>query len=135
MPSLSEIDDGLWTTAVPLRFWGVETGARMTIVRLRDGGLFVHSPLWLDATLKAEIDSVGPVTAVVAPSLFHHLWVTPWRALDVRPGPQSRAAALGTRSNSRRTKGQRAADPDLMRLYEAEAECTLVHGVGGVRSY
>ncbi len=65
--------------AQPLRFWGVETGARMTIVRLRAGALFVHSPLPLGAALRAEVDALGPVRAVVAPSLFHHLSVSAWR--------------------------------------------------------
>jgi Domain of unknown function (DUF4336) len=51
----------------------------MTIARLRDGGLFVHSPLPLDARLKQEIDALGVVKAVVAPSLFHHLSVAAWK--------------------------------------------------------
>jgi len=51
----------------------------MTIVRLREGALFVHSPLPLGAELKAEVDALGPVMAVVAPSLFHHLSVNDWR--------------------------------------------------------
>lgn len=50
----------------------------MTVVRLRHGGLFIHSPLPLSTELKLEIDGLGPVDAVVAPSLFHHLWVTDW---------------------------------------------------------
>lgn len=79
MGQLKPIADGVWSMAQPLRFWGVETGARMTIVRLRAGDLFVHSPLPLVAELKAEVDALGPVTAVVAPSLFHHLSVSAWR--------------------------------------------------------
>lgn len=84
MSSLREVDDCVWSMAIPLRFWGVETGARMTIVRLRSGDLFVHSPLPLDETLKRQIDALGPVTAVVAPSLFHHMSVSPWK--EVYPG-------------------------------------------------
>lgn len=76
---LDPVADELWTLARPLRFWGVETGSRMTVVRLADGALFVHSPLGLDAALKAEIDALGPVKAVVAPSLFHHLSVRDWQ--------------------------------------------------------
>ncbi len=63
----------------PLRFWGVETGARMTIIRLEKGALFVHSPLPLAAGLKTEVDALGPVGFVVAPSLFHHLSVSDWK--------------------------------------------------------
>jgi hypothetical protein len=51
----------------------------MTVVRLRDGGLFVHSPIGLEGGLREEVDELGPVTAVVAPSLFHHLSVGAWK--------------------------------------------------------
>jgi hypothetical protein len=73
------IADEVWSVDRPLRFWGVETGTRMTIVRLRDGGLFVHSPVPLDNSLKAEVDRLGRVKVVVAPSLFHHLSVSAWK--------------------------------------------------------
>jgi hypothetical protein len=63
----------------PLRFFGVETGARMTVVRLRGGGLFVHSPVPLADDVRAAVEVLGPVEAVVAPSLFHHLSVNEWR--------------------------------------------------------
>lgn len=50
----------------------------MTVIRLSDGGLFVHSPVALDPQTRAEIDALGPVRAVVAPSIFHHLHVGGW---------------------------------------------------------
>jgi hypothetical protein len=77
---LEPLTDDVWTEARPLRFFGLETGTRMTIVRLRSGGLFVHSPVALDDALRAEVDALGPVTAIVAPSRFHHLYVGPWAA-------------------------------------------------------
>jgi hypothetical protein len=47
----------------------------MTVVRLSDGSLFVHSPIALDDDLKRSIDALGPVAHIVAPSLYHHLFV------------------------------------------------------------
>lgn len=79
---LRPLADDLWTHERRLRFLGVETGSRMTIVRLR-GGLVVHSPAPLSAELRAEVDALGPVLALVAPSLFHHLGVASW--LDAYP--------------------------------------------------
>ncbi|HEU4406271.1 MAG TPA: universal stress protein [Polyangiaceae bacterium] len=84
MSLLERVTDNLWTLARPLRFLGVETGARMNVARLADGSLFVHSPLALDAALRAEVDALGPVKAVVAPSLFHHLYVRSWQ--EAYPG-------------------------------------------------
>lgn len=72
------IADGIWTTARPQQFWGVESGTRMTVVRLSDGGLFVHCPVALDRALRAEVDELGEVRAVAASSLFHHLYVGDW---------------------------------------------------------
>jgi hypothetical protein len=75
---LERITDDIWVEHRPLRFFGVETGTRMTVVRLADGGLFVHSPVALDAPTRAAVDALGPVKAIVAPSLFHHLYAGQW---------------------------------------------------------
>jgi hypothetical protein len=75
---LKQIAEGLWVEARRLRFAGVETGTRMTVGRLADGGLFVHSPVSLDGGTREAVDAIGPVKAVVAPSLFHHLFVGEW---------------------------------------------------------
>jgi hypothetical protein len=75
---LEPIADGLWSEARSLRFYGVETGTRMTVVRLGDGALFVHSPIPLDGGTREAVDRLGRVKAVVAPSLFHHLSVGEW---------------------------------------------------------
>lgn len=77
---LTSLADDLWIHGRELRFLGLETGARMAIVRLRSGGLFVHCPAPLSPALQAEVDALGPVEAVVAPSLFHHLGVASWLA-------------------------------------------------------
>lgn len=71
--------DDLWLVARPQRFWGVETGTRMTVVRLSDGGLFVHCPVALDDATRSAVDALGPVRAVVSSSLFHHLYVLEWK--------------------------------------------------------
>ena len=75
---LEAIDEAIWIATRKLRFWGVETGTRMTVVRLNDGGLFVHSPVPSDDATRNAIDELGPVKAIVAPSLFHHLAIAEW---------------------------------------------------------
>ncbi len=75
---LESWNDDIWIATREIRFLGVETGSRMTVVRLPEGGLFVHSPVALDAKTRAEVDALGDVRAVVAPSLFHHLHVGAW---------------------------------------------------------
>lgn len=77
---LTRFAEDVWVEPRLAKFWGVETGTRMTLVRLSDGGLFVHSPVALDAQTRAEVDTLGPVRAVVSPSIFHHLHVGDWLA-------------------------------------------------------
>jgi hypothetical protein len=72
------IAEDVWIEPRPLRFFGLETGTKMTVVRLAGGGLFVHSPVALDASTRKTVDALGCVEAVVAPSLFHHLYVAEW---------------------------------------------------------
>ncbi len=72
---LRELASDLWVTERPLRFAGVEVGTRMSVIRLRDGGLFVHSPVLPDPDLRKELDALGPVRFVAAPNRFHHLYV------------------------------------------------------------
>lgn len=81
---LTPFAEDVWLCAREGKFFGVETGTRMTVVRLSGGGLLVHSPVALDAALRARVDSLGEVRAVVAPSLFHHLHVGGW--MSAYPG-------------------------------------------------
>jgi len=71
---LREIDTGIWTTEASQRWLGLEVGTRMTVIRLADGSLFVHSPVHLDDEIRASLDRIGPVRHVVAPNRFHHLY-------------------------------------------------------------
>jgi hypothetical protein len=67
----------LWVVDRPFKLPIVkaEVGTRMTIVRLADGGLFLHSPVSLDQDLEQAIGRLGEVRAIVAPSRAHHLSV------------------------------------------------------------
>lgn len=76
---LRVITDGSWEYEAKLRFLGVPMLARMTVIRLGDGGLFVHSPSPLTADLQAALAALGQVRAVVAPNRYHHLSIGSWR--------------------------------------------------------
>jgi hypothetical protein len=54
---------------------GIALGARTTLVRLGDGKLWLHSPGPLTAPVRQWLDTHGPVGAIVAPSLLHHLFL------------------------------------------------------------
>ncbi len=69
------IPNQIWIKKVPLRFFGLQIGTRMTVVRLSDGTLFLHSPVRLDKNLKNELDALGRVRSVVSPNNLHHLFL------------------------------------------------------------
>lgn len=68
----------LFTVDGPERVAGLGIGTRMTLVRLPDGRLFLHSPVPHDAALAAEIEAIGTPTFLVAPNKVHHLWLGGW---------------------------------------------------------
>jgi len=77
MPNqLTELDENLWTAESSHKFLGVDFGGRMTVVRLRSGKLFLHSPVRLNDSLSRELDALGEVAHIAAPNKFHHLYIS-----------------------------------------------------------
>jgi hypothetical protein len=77
---MDKLTDDLWVEAAPQSFFGLHLGTRMTVIRLQDGGLLVHSPVALSPDLKVEVDAIGPVRHIVAPSQGHHLYAGEWES-------------------------------------------------------
>ena len=79
MEPLTPLAENLWVATRPLRLPVGDIGTRMTVIRLADGGLFLHSPIRLDDETRAALDAIGPVRCVVAPSKVHHFFVGAYR--------------------------------------------------------
>lgn len=99
----------------PLVVGGLHLGTRTTLVRLRSGGLVVHSPGPLDESLHREVEKLGPVVALVAPNKLHHLFLSTW----TRAFPEARtfgAPGLAAKLPSIRFDEELGNDPpDLFR--------------------
>lgn len=54
---------------------------RMTVVRLTDGTLWLHSPVVPSNDLDSALARFGPVSALVAPNSYHFLQLGAWAAL------------------------------------------------------
>lgn len=65
----------IWIWEQPQSFYGLQLGTRMTIIRLQDNALVVHSPVQLTDTLISELGALGQVRYIVCPNKFHHLYV------------------------------------------------------------
>jgi hypothetical protein len=68
---LRQLHDGLWVCRVPYRAMGLPLGRQIVVVRLPDGGLWIHSPVPVTAALRSELAALGSVRHVVAPNLWH----------------------------------------------------------------
>lgn len=78
---MKQIAPNIWVfDGEAVNFHSFPFTTRMTVVILSDGGLWVHSPIKLDATLKEKIDALGPVKYIIAPNHLHHIFVDRWQA-------------------------------------------------------
>ena len=65
--ALQQRDSNLWTAdgqvdvGMPSFLRKYDFSTRMTVIRLPDGGLFLHSPIRLSDGLRAELDALGTV--------------------------------------------------------------------------
>lgn len=77
---LTPLADDLWELNAPLAVMGMHIGHRMTVARLPDGGLWLHSPVAYSSALAAELAQLGPVSHVVAPNYMHDTFLEGWLA-------------------------------------------------------
>jgi len=77
---LHQVAPELWIAEEPLRYLGFEMGRRMTVVRLGDDRLLVHSPTELSERLRRELDELGELSFVTPASILHgHLYMEQYR--------------------------------------------------------
>lgn len=68
--------DRIWIKDYPIRYAGTRFNARMTIVRLNNGNLLLHSPCEIVPQTKSAIETLGKVDFIVAPGSYHHFYVS-----------------------------------------------------------
>ena len=73
---LQQITPDLWHAVHFFRLAGATVSTRMTVVRLADGKLWLHSPVPLSAQMRAQLALLGEVAYIVAPSKMHHLFLS-----------------------------------------------------------
>lgn len=75
---LHSLAANLWEMECPLKAPGLRVGHRMTVARLANGRLWVHSPVAFDETISRTLAELGPVAYFIAPSRFHDLHWPAW---------------------------------------------------------
>ena len=78
--ALTNLASDLW---IATRQFTNELGpvtSRMTVIRLKDRRILVHSPVPIEPELRSAVENLGDVAALIAPNLFHHQFISEWRA-------------------------------------------------------
>jgi len=75
---MHKIDDDIWVHEDVMSLAGTPLRLRMTVVRLADGSLWVHSPTALSPALQNEINQLGPVSAIAGANNGHNIWLREW---------------------------------------------------------
>lgn len=76
---LAPLANGIWTASTPIRFAGVWFPHVMTVVRLQDGSLVIHSPCRFSTSIFEGLAALGTVMHVIAPNWFHDLYLADYR--------------------------------------------------------
>ena len=102
---------------------------RMTVVRLKNGDLFLHSPIAFDEGLAAELSELGTIRHLVSPNQFHYAHIGEWQ----KAYPDAVAWAspgVRRRARARRVEIRFDADlqPDPSEAWRRELDQTLVPG-------
>jgi hypothetical protein len=133
---IQEIAADLWTADQPLRFFGIELGARMTVVRLPGSKLFLHSPISWSRELAGQVERLGSPAFLVAPNRFHHLYAGEWQTaypsarLFVAPGLERKRpdlAVAGLLDAGPRPEWSGALDQALVEGFPLANEVVFFH--------
>jgi hypothetical protein len=94
----------------------VRLPARATLLRARDGGLVLHSPVPVSDEDAHAIGAVGEVTTIVAPSIYHWLFVEAakkrWPSARVLAAPGIEKKLASVKVDLLPASGE--IDPDIM---------------------
>src|SRR5579863_8219686 len=72
---LQPIGESIWAHEQRIHFGCLPMWHRMCVIRLASGGVVVHSPTRLTRDEASQIQALGPVVAIVAPSWWHDLYL------------------------------------------------------------
>lgn len=116
----------------PISAMGLKLPVRMTVVRLNDGGLLLHSPTQHTAELGHALEALGPIRHLVAPTIAHWTFLKDWQLAY----PQATSWGVpGLRGRAQVRKSGVRIDADLgdhaPGAWADEFEQGIVRGGGG----
>lgn len=76
---LEQFAENIWIyEGAKIKFYGFPFPTRMTVIRLSDNKLWIHSPEKLNDQLIKELSGLGEVSYLISPNKLHHLFLDEW---------------------------------------------------------
>ena len=69
------VQDQIWLKEYPVMLAGCKFNARMSVVRINDSELVLHSPCDVDEETASAISALGNVSCILAPGSFHYMHI------------------------------------------------------------
>lgn len=99
--SLSRVSDDIWiVNDEPINAAGLELPVRMTVIRLSNGDLVLHSPVRYSPTIRYELERLGAIRYLLAPNIAHWMFLSDWQR-EVRQAATFAARGLSARKQVR----------------------------------
>lgn len=78
--SFSRVTDDIWIVDdKPINAAGLQLPVRMTVIRLSDGDLVLHSPVRYSPALRQELERLGRIRYLLAPNIAHWMFLPEWQ--------------------------------------------------------
>ncbi|MCA1424349.1 SDR family oxidoreductase [Bradyrhizobium sp. NBAIM16] len=78
--SLSQVTDDIWiVNDKPISAAGLQLPVRMTVIRLSNGDLVLHSPVRYSPGLRQELERLGTIRYLLAPNIAHWMFLPEWQ--------------------------------------------------------
>lgn len=127
------IAENVWIVdSGPMRAMGMSLPVRMTVIRLSDSTLLLHSPTRFSSELGQALEALGPIRHLVAPNSAHWTFLKDWQTYY--PDAVT-SAAPGLRNRRQVQRSGVRLDRDLGFVepsgWESEIVEVFVYGIGG----
>ena len=82
--TLKEVDQNIWIVdgdliQMDMKVFKLPFQTRMTVVKLKDGKLWIHSPIAPNEDLFTELDALGRVAYLISPNKIHYAYIADWK--------------------------------------------------------
>ncbi|WP_254656603.1 DUF4336 domain-containing protein [Leisingera sp. JC1] len=129
-PILQTLGPDIWIVdGPPIEFYKIPFQTRMTVIRLQNGDLFLHSPIQYNPELAKALEALGRIRHLVSPNWIHYAYIAEWA--DAYPEAIAWASP-NVRERARKQAVDVRFDRDLQDNAEPEWEDDLeqliVHG-------